>query len=77
LPVSEDFGAYGTQWGVPSLFWYVGGTDITKYEQAEKAGTVAADIPTNHSSKFAPVIHPTLEVGIQAMTTAALSYLAG
>ncbi len=77
LPVSEDFGAYGTQWGVPSLFWYVGGTDIAKYEQAEKAGTVAADIPTNHSSKFAPVIHPTLEVGIQAMTTAALSYLTG
>jgi metal-dependent amidase/aminoacylase/carboxypeptidase family protein len=26
LPVSEDFGTFGTDWGVPSAFWYVGGT---------------------------------------------------
>src|SRR3954453_1279052 len=24
---SEDFGSFGTEWGVPSVFWYVGGTD--------------------------------------------------
>jgi metal-dependent amidase/aminoacylase/carboxypeptidase family protein len=27
LPVSEDFGLFGEEWKVPSLFWYVGGTD--------------------------------------------------
>jgi len=75
LPVSEDFGSFGTEWGVPSLFWYVGGTDPSLYRQAEKAGRIAEDVPTNHSSKFALALHPTLETGIQTLTTASLSYL--
>jgi amidohydrolase len=75
LPVSEDFGLFGSEWGVPSLFWYVGGTDPALYRKAEQAGRIAQDVPTNHSSKFAPVLHPTLETGIQALTTATLSYL--
>jgi amidohydrolase len=72
---SEDFGSFGTQWGVPSVFWYVGGTDAELYRKAEQAGRVAQDIPTNHNARFAPVIHPTLETGVQAMTTAALDAL--
>ncbi|MGB6059013.1 MAG: amidohydrolase [Microthrixaceae bacterium] len=76
IAASEDFGSFGTQWGVPSVFWYVGGTDPDTYRTAEQAGRVADDIPTNHNPKFAPVIHPTLETGVQAMTTGALSYLA-
>src|SRR5436305_107728 len=24
---SEDFGSFGAQWGAPSVFWFVGGTD--------------------------------------------------
>ena len=75
LSVSEDFGSFGREWGVPSVFWYVGGTDPDTYRRAEKAGRVAEDIPTNHSSKFAPVMHPTLEVGVQTLVTATLSYL--
>jgi hippurate hydrolase len=75
LSVSEDFGSFGSEWGVPSIFWYVGGTDPDLYRRAEAAGTVAEEIPTNHSSKFAPVMHPTLEVGIQTLVTATLSYL--
>jgi amidohydrolase len=73
---SEDFGSFGTEWGVPSVFWYVGGTDAELYRRAEQAGRVAQDIPTNHNAKFAPVIHPTLETGVQAITTAALDVLA-
>ena len=72
---SEDFGSFGTQWGVPSVFWYVGGTDPDAYHKAEQAGRVAQDIPTNHNPRFAPVIHPTLETGVQAITTAALDAL--
>jgi amidohydrolase len=72
---SEDFGSFGTEWGVPSVFWYVGGTDADLYRKAEQAGRVAQDIPTNHNAKFAPVIHPTLETGVQAITTAALDAL--
>jgi amidohydrolase len=77
LSVSEDVQDFGREWGVPSVFWYVGGTDPELYQRAEAAGRIAQDIPTNHSSKFAPVLHPTLEAGIQAMTTACLSYLGG
>jgi amidohydrolase len=75
LPVSEDFGLFGQEWKVPSLFWYVGGTDHGIYDRAVKAGRIAQDVPTNHSSKFAPVLHPTLETGIQTLATASLSYL--
>jgi hippurate hydrolase len=76
VSASEDFGSFGTEWGVPSVFWYVGGTDAELYRKAEEAGRVAQDIPTNHNPAFAPVIHPTLEAGVQAMTAAALDALA-
>jgi amidohydrolase len=72
---SEDFGSFGTAWGVPSVFWYVGGTDRDLYARAREAGRIAKDIPTNHNPRFAPVIQPTLETGIEAMTTAALDAL--
>ena len=71
VSASEDFGSFGTEWGVPSVFWYVGGTDPDSYRRAEQANRVADDIPTNHNPRFAPVIHPTLETGVQAMTAAA------
>jgi amidohydrolase len=74
---SEDFGSFGTEWGVPSVFWYVGGTDPGAYRRAVEAGRVAQDIPTNHNPRFAPVIHPTLETGVEAMTTVALDALGG
>jgi hippurate hydrolase len=76
ISASEDFGSFGTEWGVPSVFWYVGGTDGDLYRKAQQAGRVAQDVPTNHSPKFAPVIQPTLGTGVQAMTAAALSALA-
>ena len=72
---SEDFGSFGSEWGVPSVFWYVGGTDPDAYRKAEQAGRVAQDIPTNHNASFAPVIHPTLQTGVQAITVAALDAL--
>jgi hypothetical protein len=75
VSASEDFGSFGTEWGVPSVFWYVGGTDRDAYAQAVQAGRVAQDIPTNHNAKFAPVLHPTIETGVQAMTVAALDAL--
>jgi amidohydrolase len=75
VSASEDFGSFGTEWGVPSVFWYVGGTDADAYRKAEQAGRVAQDIPTNHNARFAPVIHPTLETGVQAMMAAALDAL--
>jgi hippurate hydrolase len=71
---SEDFGCFGAEWGVPSVFWFVGGTDPDVYAKAEKDGKVG-DIPTNHNPRFAPVIHPTLETGVDALVVAAQAWL--
>ena len=37
-PASEDFGSFGTEWYVPSVFWFVGGTDRDVYAEAKEAG---------------------------------------
>jgi amidohydrolase len=71
---SEDFGSFGTEWHVPSVFWFVGGTDPDLYAKA-KAENRLGDIPTNHNPRFAPVIHPTLETGVEALVVAAQAWL--
>lgn len=73
-PASEDFGCFGTEWHAPSVFWFVGGTEPQAYEKAKKAGRLN-DLPVNHSPHFAPVIHPTLRTGVEAMVVAALAWL--
>jgi amidohydrolase len=73
---SEDFGNFGAAWQVPSVFWFIGGTDPAVYAKAEQAGRVAQDIPTNHSAAFAPVLEPTLQTGMQALVAGALAWLA-
>jgi amidohydrolase len=70
---SEDFSIFGRNWKVPYVFWFVGGTDPVVYQEAKKNNQVHA-IPSNHSPKFAPVIHPTLKTGLQAMMTAAAAW---
>ncbi len=72
---SEDCGILGTASGTPVCYWFFGGTDPDTYEKAAAAGTTARDIPSNHSPHFAPVIEPTLSTGVEAMTTAALTWL--
>ncbi len=70
---SEDFGSFGAHWGAPSVFWFIGGTDPAVYKKAKAAGRVH-DIPTNHNPRFAPVIHPTLETGVEALMIAAQAW---
>ena len=67
---SEDFSIFGRSWNVPYVFWFVGGTEPKIYREAIKNNQLNS-IPGNHSPKFAPVIHPTLKTGLQAMITAA------
>ena len=74
-PASEDFGSFGAEWHVPSVFWFVGGTDPDRYAQAKEAGQLN-EIPTNHNPHFAPVIHPTLQTGVKALVVAARAWLA-
>jgi len=74
-PASEDFGSFGAEWHSPSVFWFVGGTDPDVYAKA-KASNRLNELPVNHSPKFAPNIHPTLQTGIEAMIVATLAWLA-
>ena len=71
---SEDFGSFGAQWHVPSVFWFVGGTDPDVYAKA-KAGNRINEIPSNHNPRFAPVLHPTLRTGVEALVVAARAWL--
>jgi hippurate hydrolase len=71
---SEDFSIFGRRWGAPYVFWIVGGTDPKAYAAAKRDNSLNA-LPSNHSPKFAPVLHPTLETGLETMLTAAAAWL--
>ncbi|MDN5844038.1 MAG: peptidase dimerization domain-containing protein, partial [Alcaligenaceae bacterium] len=72
---SEDFGSFGAEWGVPSVFWFVGGTDPEVYAKAKSENRLN-ELPTNHNPRFLPVIHPTLETGVQTMVVASCAWFA-
>ncbi|HJS94655.1 MAG TPA: M20 family metallopeptidase [Solirubrobacteraceae bacterium] len=72
---SEDFGSFGAEWHVPSVFWFIGGVDPDTYAEAEREGRLS-ELPTNHNPRFAPVIHPTLETGVETLVTASCAWLA-
>ena len=72
---SEDFGSFGVEWHVPSVFWFIGGVDPETYATAEREGRLS-ELPTNHNPRFAPVIHPTLETGVETLVAASCAWLA-
>ena len=74
MAASEDFSVFGRSWNVPYVFWFVGGTDPRIHAQAKAEGTLHT-LPSNHSPRFAPVLDPTLKVGLQAMLCAASAWL--
>lgn len=73
---SEDVSWFARDAGAPLVFWFWGGIDPARFAEAEAAGRLAEDIPTNHSPYFAPEIHPTIEVGVTALSAAAREFLA-
>ena len=72
VAASEDVGLFGDAIGVPTVFWFWGGVAPEVFNAAISRGQMP---PTNHSPQFAPEIEPTLTTGVQAMTTAALTWL--
>jgi len=72
---SEDFGSFGAEWHSPAMFWFIGGTDPELYAKAKAEGRLG-ELPTNHNPRFAPVIHPTLETGVETLVVAAQAWLA-
>jgi amidohydrolase len=73
-PASEDFGSFGSEWHTPSVFWFVGGTDPEVYAKAKETNRLN-ELPVNHSPKFAPVMHPTLRTGVEALVVATRAWL--
>ncbi|MGW3210474.1 amidohydrolase [Streptomyces sp. NPDC001135] len=72
---SEDFSRIPDAFGTPYTYWALGCADPDAYQAARQRGTVAQEIPVNHSPRFAPVLQPTLDTGVQALVTAALTQL--
>jgi hippurate hydrolase len=72
---SEDVGQFGSHLGVPTVFWFYGGTDPERFARAVASGRIEQDIPFNHSPEFAPIPEPTINIGVEALVTAALLWL--
>src|SRR5436305_69908 len=70
---SEDFSYFIAQ-DVPSFFFGLGGADPLKYAQAKAAGE---NLPSNHSSLFAPDLDPALHTGIAAEVAVLRNLLTG
>jgi amidohydrolase len=69
----EDFAEYSLpDHSVPAVDFHVGAVDAAKITEYRQAGK---ELPTLHSSKFAPVPEPTIRTGLIAMTTAVLELM--
>jgi len=69
----EDFSEYSLpDHAIPAVDFHIGAVDPEKIAQFKKEGK---ELPTLHSSKFAPVPEPTIKVGIIGMTSAVLELM--
>lgn len=73
---SEDVSWFAREAGTPLVFWFWGGIDPELFARASAEGTIDRDVPTNHSPFFAPVLHPTIERGVENLVVAAREWLA-
>jgi len=69
----EDFSEYSLpDHSIPAVDFHIGAVDPEKIGQFKKEGK---ELPSLHSSKFAPVPEPTIRVGIIGMTSAVLELM--
>ena len=71
----EDFSEYSLpDHSIPAVDFHIGAVDPEKIAQFKAEGK---ELPSLHSSKFAPVPEPTIRVGIIGMTSAVLDLMRG
>jgi metal-dependent amidase/aminoacylase/carboxypeptidase family protein len=70
---SEDF-SYFVEQGIPGFYFSLGGAEPEAYKQAKATG---ANLPSNHSSLFAPDVDPALHTGITAEVVVLRNLLEG
>jgi hippurate hydrolase len=78
VTASEDVGLLASWAGAPCVFWLLGGSDPAQFAGASTAEEISArvaQLPSNHSPLFAPVIEPTLSTGVSALVAAAQIWL--
>jgi amidohydrolase len=69
----EDFSEYGLpDHSIPAVNFHFGAVDPAKIADYKQTGK---ELPSLHSSKFAPVPEPTIRTGIVAMTAAVLELM--
>ena len=69
----EDFSEYSLpDHSIPAVDFHIGAVEPAKIAEYKQAGK---ELPSLHSSKFAPVPEPTIRVGIIGMTSAALELM--
>jgi amidohydrolase len=69
----EDFSEYSlSDHSIPSVNFHFGAVDPAKFADYKQTGK---ELPSLHSSKFAPLPEPTIRTGIVAMTTAVLELM--
>jgi hippurate hydrolase len=69
----EDFSEYSLpEHSIPAVDFHVGAVDPAKIAESKQTGK---ELPSLHSSKFAPVPEPTIRTGIIAMTAAVLELM--
>lgn len=72
---SEDVGNLALAAGAPLVYWFLGGADPALFEGMTDTDRMPANIPSNHSPYFAPVLQPTLTRGVEALVIAAREWL--
>jgi amidohydrolase len=69
----DDFSEYSLpDHSIPAVYFHFGAVEPAKIAESKQTGK---ELPTLHSSKFAPVPEPTIRTGIIAMTTAVLELM--
>src|SRR5213596_917438 len=69
----EDISEYSLpDHSIPAVDFHIGAVDSAKIAEFKQAGK---ELPTLHSSKFAPVPEPTIRLGIVGMTSAVLELM--
>ncbi|MDI9915509.1 amidohydrolase [Rhodococcus sp. IEGM 1379] len=72
---SEDVGILATSSGAQLSYWLLGGTDPSLFTTGDMTDPALRTVPSNHSPHYAPVIEPTLNIGVCALVTATRTWL--
>lgn len=72
---SEDVGVFATSCDAPLSYWLLGGADPSHFSRGDMTDPALLSVPSNHSPHYAPVISPTLALGVRALVAAAQAWL--